>query len=92
MTPEQVERRRAHDRDYQVRVYATDPATRERKRSRNAARSETMEGRSKRSDENLRRTWRVRAQRIAEHDGAPTDEARAAAMRADFAAGLTFAD
>jgi hypothetical protein len=48
--------------------YATDPAARERKRARNAARSLTVEGRWKRYDENQRRTRRLLKQRIAEHD------------------------
>jgi hypothetical protein len=68
VTPEQLERKRARDREYQRVKYATDPAARERKRARNAARSATMEGRSKRYEENQRRTRRVRAQRIADFD------------------------
>lgn len=70
MTPAQRDRRLARDREYQRVKYATDPAARERKRVRNAARSATVEGRSKRWEENQRRTRRVRAQRIAEHDAA----------------------
>lgn len=59
----------------------------ERKRAHmriyNAARNQTMEGRSKRYGESVRRTWRIRAQRIADHDGITLDEveARIAAFR-----------
>lgn len=63
-TPEQL----AHDREYQRVKYATDPAARERKRVRNAARSLTVEGRGERWEENQRRTRRARAQRIADYD------------------------